>query len=120
MTYIEAYQISGDEFYAKTVREILDYVLRDMTDNLGGFYSAEDADSENEEEKFYTWTNKELFEILDKESYELTKKLKIPARKAFQAIYLALIGKTHGPKAAWFLLNQDKKFIIKRFKEVVD
>jgi lysyl-tRNA synthetase class 1 len=70
----------------------------------------------------------ELAKIVDKkewqpeklqfELYELSKKLKIPAPKAFQAIYLSLIGKTHGPKAAWFLLDQDKKFIIKRFKEI--
>ena len=52
------------------------------------------------------------------ELYELTKKQKIPAKKAFQAIYLALTGKTHGPKAAWFLLDQDKNFIIKRFTEI--
>ena len=52
------------------------------------------------------------------ELYNLTKKLKIPAKLAFKAIYLALIGKTHGPKAAWFLLDKDKKFVVKRFKEV--
>lgn len=48
--------------------------------------------------------------------YELAKKLKIPSKIAFQAIYLALIGKTHGPKAAWLILSLDKKFIKKRFK----
>jgi len=57
-------------------------------------------------------------EELQQQMYELTKKLKIPAKSAFQAIYLALIGKTHGPKAGWFLLDQDRNLIIKRFKEV--
>jgi len=59
-----------------------------------------------------------LPEKLQFKLYELTKKLKIPAQKAFQAIYLSLIGKTHGPKAAWFLLDQDPKFILERFSEV--
>jgi len=49
--------------------------------------------------------------------YELAKKLKISSQKAFQAIYLSLIGKTHGPKAAWLILSQKKKFIIERLKE---
>lgn len=57
-------------------------------------------------------------EELQQQMYELTKKLKIPAKSAFQAVYLSLIGKTHGPKAGWFLLDQDRNLIIKRFKEV--
>ena len=57
-------------------------------------------------------------EELQVELYNLAKKLKIPPKKAFQAIYLALTGKSYGPKAAWFLLDKDKKFVIKRFKEV--
>ena len=50
--------------------------------------------------------------------YELAKKINIPSKKAFQAIYLSLIGKLHGPKAAWFLLDQDPKFLIKRLEEI--
>ena len=45
ISYLEAFQITGDRQYADTARRILDYVLRDMTDAGGGFYSAEDADS---------------------------------------------------------------------------
>lgn len=56
-------------------------------------------------------------EELQQKMYELTKKLKISPKLAFQAIYLSLIGKTHGPKAAWFILDQGKE-VIKRLSEV--
>ena len=58
--YLDAYLISGDKRHADVVRDILDYVLRDMTHPGGGFYSAEDADSEGQEGKFYFWTHEEL------------------------------------------------------------
>jgi uncharacterized protein YyaL (SSP411 family) len=71
IAYIEAYQMTGKDAYAKIAGEIFDYVLRDMTSPEGGFYSAEDADSEGEEGKFYVWTIDELKEVLEKEDAEL-------------------------------------------------
>ena len=62
--YIETFQATGKEEYARTAREIFDYVLRDMTDTGGGFYSAEDADSEGEEGKFYLWSYGEIKHLL--------------------------------------------------------
>jgi len=56
IAYIEAYQATGKAEYEKTAREIFTYVLRDMTDGDGGFYCAEDADSEGVEGKYYLWT----------------------------------------------------------------
>ena len=75
MAYTEAYQATGKKFYARTVREILAYILRDMTSNEGGFYSAEDADSERVEGKFYLWTLPQIQKILGKKETETFKKI---------------------------------------------
>ncbi|MFN7966877.1 MAG: thioredoxin domain-containing protein [Acidobacteriota bacterium] len=64
LAYLEAWQLTDHAEYALVVRETLDYVLRDMTHNEGAFYSAEDADSEGEEGKFYIWTADELKSLL--------------------------------------------------------
>jgi uncharacterized protein len=62
--YLDVFLISGDERHAQTARGVLRYVLRDMTDPEGGFYSAEDADSEGKEGKFYCWTAAELSQLM--------------------------------------------------------
>jgi uncharacterized protein YyaL (SSP411 family) len=71
LAYLEAYQATGKEEYAKTAREIFTYVTRDMTASAGGFYSAEDADSEGEEGKFYLWTESEIGRVLAKSDADL-------------------------------------------------
>jgi uncharacterized protein YyaL (SSP411 family) len=87
-TYLEAYQATKDEKYSQTAREIFEYVLRDMTDSKGGFYSAEDADSlppekfanmspvgglssEKTEGAFYLWRYQEVVELLGKDKAEI-------------------------------------------------
>lgn len=65
--YTEAFQITGKLIYRKTAEEIIEYILRDMTHPEGGFYSAEDADSEGEEGKFYLWTEVEVRQLLPKD-----------------------------------------------------
>lgn len=62
--YLAAYQLTGDQFFARIARETLDYVLREMTHPEGAFYSATDADSEGEEGKFFGWTPSQVFEVL--------------------------------------------------------
>ena len=62
--YVEAFEATGNPEYARVAREVLDYVLRDLTGPDGGFYTAEDADSEGEEGRFYVWTEAELRQAL--------------------------------------------------------
>ncbi|MFH1502580.1 MAG: thioredoxin domain-containing protein [Candidatus Eisenbacteria bacterium] len=64
LAYTECALATGDDEYERTAREILEYVLRDMTAPSGAFCSAEDADSEGVEGKFYVWTADELREVL--------------------------------------------------------
>lgn len=87
-TYLEAYQITKNDFYAQVAREIFDYVLRDMQQEQGGFYSAEDADSldpdeykgmttdpaqahEKKEGAFFLWRYDEIINILGEEDAEI-------------------------------------------------
>ncbi len=65
---VEAWQITKNPFYETRARETLQYVLRDMTSQEGGFFSAEDADSEGVEGKFYFWTVEEIKEIAGEEN----------------------------------------------------
>ncbi len=78
VTYLEAYQVTNDEEFADVARGIFDYVLRDLTDQAGGFYSAEDADSPDPETPghsgegaFYIWRRSEIEAILGSEAAAL-------------------------------------------------
>lgn len=71
IAYTEAYQATKNPIYKDTAEKILEYVMRDMTSPEGGFYSAEDADSEGVEGKFYVWSQEEIKKILDKEDADI-------------------------------------------------
>ena len=67
MAYLEAYQITKKELYKNVAVKSLDYIFRELTSEEGGFYCAEDADSEGEEGKFYVFKPSEIIEILGEE-----------------------------------------------------
>jgi uncharacterized protein YyaL (SSP411 family) len=69
--YTEMYQISKNPFFAEVIREIYDYVTRDLMNPKGGFYTAEDADSEGVEGKFYVWSQKEIENVLTTEENDI-------------------------------------------------
>ena len=69
--YLHVFQQTKDDFYKRIVVETLDYVVREMTDASGGFYSTQDADSEGHEGKFFVWTVEEIREVLGEEDAAL-------------------------------------------------
>jgi uncharacterized protein len=75
MAYIEAYLITKEEKYKRTTEKVFEYVLRDMKSPEGALYSAEDADSEGEEGKFYVWSVDEIISILGEEDGSLALEL---------------------------------------------
>jgi uncharacterized protein YyaL (SSP411 family) len=75
LAYTEAFQATGSGKFKVTAKEVLEYVLRDLTSPEGGFYAAEDADSEGEEGKFYVWTEKQIREALPHSDADLAVRL---------------------------------------------
>ena len=71
--YSDVYKITKNPFYSDIVQQTLDYVLREMTSPIGGFYSAQDADSEGEEGKFFVWTSVEMDRILGADCSNIIK-----------------------------------------------
>ncbi len=71
MAYTEAYQLTGNRMFRDVVYEVVEFLNREMCSSEGAFYSAIDADSENEEGKFYTWRATELFQALGKEDADV-------------------------------------------------
>jgi uncharacterized protein YyaL (SSP411 family) len=72
MAYTEAFEATGAERHARVAKEVIEYVLRDLSDAAGGFHSAEDADSDGEEGRFYVWTEAELREVVGEEDADLS------------------------------------------------
>ena len=78
MDFLDGYQATGNNDFKRVVREVLDYIQRDMTAPGGAFYSATDADSltptgHREEGYYFTWTPTELDEVLDQETARMVK-----------------------------------------------
>ena len=69
--YVLGYQATGNAYFREVAEDVIQYVLRDMTDPSGGFYSTEDADSEGQEGKFYVWRPGEIRDLLGDEDGRL-------------------------------------------------
>lgn len=90
----ETFKITKDEFFKIFCVEIIDYVLRNLKNPEGGFYTAEDADSEGEEGKFYTWTLQEIKDILGEKADEFIANYNITEKGNFEGKNIPnLIGK---------------------------
>lgn len=74
IAYSELYQVTKNDFYRKTVYEIIEYLTHKMQNDLGGFYSAEDADSEGVEGKFYIWSYDEIKNLLSNQQFLIAGK----------------------------------------------
>ena len=93
VVYAETFQVTGDPFYKRVAEEIFEYVKRDMTSPEGAFYSAEDADSEGEEGRFYTFTQEEIIALLGAddgkkfcEAFDITEKGNFEGRNILNLI----------------------------------
>ena len=89
---LHAYLLTNDPFYKQIVEETLDFIVREMTDSEGGFYSSLDADSEGIEGKYYVWDLKEIIEVIEnsddlellKSAYDLNKRGNFEGNIVFQ------------------------------------
>jgi uncharacterized protein len=84
IAYLEVYQATRKQEYRRVAEQIFEYVRRDMTSPEGGFYSAEDADSEGVEGKFYVWTPKEVTEVLGDKAIEFCSMYDITEKGNFE------------------------------------
>ena len=116
--YLHAYQVTGDPLYRRIVEETLDYIAREMTDTNGGFYSAQDADSEGVEGKFFVWRPEEVIDLLGKSEGELFNKYYGVTRKGnFEGQSILHVAK--GGAAATGMSGEELLTTLRRWKKQV-
>jgi uncharacterized protein YyaL (SSP411 family) len=116
MTYLEAFQATGDQAYREVVEEILDYVRREMTDPCGAFYSTQDADSEGEEGKSFVWSGNEIEHALGEELADLFEDVYgVTAEGNWEGRNILHRTKTYAQHAA--LRHTDEAMLRSRMKE---
>lgn len=119
MGYLEAYQVTRKEFYGQVARDIFSYVLRDMTSPQGGFYSAEDADSEGEEGRYYVWDREEVVAILGPQATRFCETYDITAQGNFEGRNIPnLIGQPNSLEVRALLAGEREKLFQVREKRI--
>jgi uncharacterized protein YyaL (SSP411 family) len=127
ITYGEAFQVTRENLYRDTALEIIDYVLRDMHSPEGVFYSAEDADSEGQEGRYYLWTEPEIRKALTPAEYDLASKAyniqhdgNYEDEKSYTPNGFNLLYRSHGDEELASELDISVKVLNRRMREVRD
>jgi len=124
MAYLEAYRITGRELYSQVASDIFTYVMRDMQSPEGGFYSAEDADSEGEEGKFYVWSLNEVMNALDSHGTSYCEVYDITEQGNFEGRNIPNLIKKSQPLDARTEFKEDRQLLFelreKRIKPLKD
>jgi len=120
LAYAEIYQITKEEIFEQTVKETIEYLIRDMKSPEGAFYSAEDADSEGEEGKFYTWPYEELKNLLgdDFEIFAKISNIKEEGNYLDEATKRASYRNIIHISKDWEVLEKETNVPVGRLKEI--
>lgn len=117
--YLHAYLVTGKHLFRSIAEATLDYVLREMTDPLGGFYSTQDADSEGVEGKYYVWTPQEIAEVVGEESAQIVNGyFSVTAEGNFDGRNILHVADTPPPEAS-SIIDQAKASLLKRREQRV-
>ncbi len=112
--YTHAYLVTGKQLYSTTAQQTLDYVLREMTDPTGGFYSSQDADSEGVEGKYYLWTQQEIAEVVGEEhSRIINDYFGVTAQGNFNGLNILHIASDYIPESP-AIIEQARKALMNR------
>jgi len=106
--YLDTYLVTKDTFYADIARDILNFVMREMTSPEGGFYSSLDADSEGEEGKFYVWTRDEVDNVLGSDSEIFCEFYDISVQGNFEGTNILHVQTTISATAKRFKKSEDE------------
>jgi len=114
--YLRAYKITASPLFKRIVEETIDYVLREMTSSDGAFYSTQDADSEGEEGRYYTWTPEEIEKVVGKERgkilcdyYGVTPNGNFEGRNILHVIHESATGHSAVKQVQTMLLKEGEK-----------